>query len=207
MKLASAQAPMKQGAEAYYAHAGLAGGLAIGADFLGRYLPVQGMAIYSDEFVFVEVAVFGPSAKKVVFRDDQFALELNGARLLPQAPGMVTMENNFAEMRTEDQISLDDGTHKIQLGGAQQTPRFPGDDPAHTPQQLPRVDTNGSDGQVKKEQRDPNELVRQVQFASGERVLPQAGFFFYRWQGKVKKIKKLALRYEGGAGAASLRLR
>src|SRR3954453_23017587 len=85
---------LKENAARYFAHADLKAGAAIGADFLGRYLPVSGMTIYSDEYIFVEVAFFGTAGSRAEFNNDQFTLRVNGTTLMPQAPGAVTLNNN-----------------------------------------------------------------------------------------------------------------
>jgi hypothetical protein len=200
---------MKEGAEKYYAHASLDHGTAVGADLLGRYLPITGMTIYSDQYLFVEVAFFGPVSNKPDFKYEQFSLRVNGTALTRQAPGMVTLENHFPEMVERTQIVLDGGTGtgQIEVGGQERKPRFPGDDPGHTPAQIPKVPTDGSNGQVQPNPQDPGDAVKASELLTGPHPLPIGGYLFFHYEGKLKKIKHAELLYKGPLGSATLTLR
>jgi hypothetical protein len=208
--LALAQArdvPVKEAASKYYAHADLSEGAAMGADFLGRYLPVGGMTVYSDEFIFVEVAILGKSGKRVEIKNDQFSLRINGTALAPQAPGVITTFNNFPEMESRPDVVLGDGSGQIDIGGSGRKPRFPGDDPAHTPTPLPQAPADPAGGQVQRKPPNPDELVRGAELPTGSRSLPVAGYLFFHYEGKLKKIKHAELEYKGALGNATLTLR
>jgi hypothetical protein len=179
----------------------------VGADFLGRYLPVGGMTVYSDEFIFVEVAIFGKTGKQVELKNDQFSLRVNGTALAPQAPGVVTTFNNFPEMVSRPEVVFGDGSGQIEIGGSGRKPRFPGDDPAHTPTPLPRAPADPAGGQVQRKAPNPDELVRAAELPTGSRSLPVAGYLFFHYEGKLKKIKRAELDYKGALGNATLTLR
>lgn len=200
---------VKQNAGQYFVHAALNQGYAIGADFLGKYLPVPGATVYSDEYIFVEVALFGPPGRKIEVRPGQFALKLNGHDLKPQPPGMVSLGDNFPEMVARPQIILDGGAGdaEVQVGGTQQKPRFPGDDPAHTPRRIPQASTDPSQGQAPKSHKTPDEIVKASELPEGSHALPLAGYLFFVFEGKLKKIKHAELEYNGPLGNANLTLR
>lgn len=201
---------VKENAGRYFAHADLKSGAAIGADFLGRYLPVSGMTIYSDEYIFVEVAFFGAAGSRTEFSNSQFTLRVNGTTLMPQAPGLVTLNNNFPVMESKPQIVFDagDGNGQVEIGGAQRKQRFPGDDPEHTPAPpVPQAPTDISGGQVPPKQQNPDELVRAAELPAGSHALPTAGYLFFHFEGKLKKIKHAELDYKGPLGSATLTLR
>lgn len=204
----SREIPLKEGSTQYLAHADLAQHVSIGADFLGRYLPVPGTTVYSDEYLFVEVAFFGAKGITAEFKPDQFWLVVNGASLTPQPPGAVTLWNGALEMSPRPQVvggKVDDGT--IEIGGPSRTPRFPGDDPAHTPRDpVPQVPVDPSNGQVKKTQT-PDEAVRSSELPQGAHALPVGGYLFFAYEGKLKKIKHAELHYKGPLGEATLKLR
>ena len=199
----------KESAGKYYAHAGLDQGGSIGADFLGKYMAVRGFSIYSDEYVFVEVALYAPAGRRLEVSNDQFTLRINGRALTPQPPGAVTLEGNFPEMTSRPQVVLNGGTEsgQIEIGGPEHKPRFPGDDPAHPPSHKPRVSTDPSGGQVEQKHQSPDEMVRSAELPTGSRVLPISGYLFFNYEGKLKKIKHAQLEYHGPLGSAELTLR
>jgi hypothetical protein len=209
LPVSSREIPLKENAGRYYAHTVLQGGIAVGADFLGKYLPVAGMTVYSDEYIFVEVAFFGPASRRADFQTGQFTLRLNGTELTPQPPGMITLANNFPEMEARPEVVLDGGAGngQIEIGGRDGKPRFPGDDPAHTPTTRPQAPTDSSNGQVQPNQTKPDDLVKAAEFPTGAHALPVGGYLFFHYEGKLKKIKHAELSYQGPLGSATLSLR
>jgi hypothetical protein len=168
------------------------------------------MTIYSDEYIFIEVAFFGAAGSRAEFNNDQFTLRVNGNTLMPQAPGLVTLNNNFPVMESKPQIVFDggDGNGQVEIGGSQRKPRFPGDDPAHTPNPpVTQAPADISGGQVPRKQQNPDELVRAAELPSGPHALPAAGYLFFHFEGKLKKIKRAELEYKGPLGTATLTLR
>jgi hypothetical protein len=200
---------LKEGATKYYAHGNLDRGISIGADFLGRYLPVPGMTIYSDEYIFVEVALFGPAGARAELKNSEFTLRINGTTLTPQSPGLVTLQNNFPEMQARPQViaGAEAGSGQIEIGGRDRKPRFPGDDSAHTPGTIPQAPTDPAGGNVPQKPRDPEELVRASELPMGSHALPEAGYLFFYFEGKLKKIKHSDLEYKGALGSVTLTLR
>lgn len=199
----------KENASQYYAHGQLSQGESIGADFLGKYLPIAGGAVYSDEYVFVEVALFGPAGATPKIEWSQFKLKVNGDTLAAQPPGMVTLEGDFPEMVARPQVILNGGNEngEIEVGGTERKPRFPGDDSAHTPKPVPRASTDASDGQVARKPPDPATAVQSSVLPEGIRTLPVSGYLCFVFEGKLKKIKHAELEYAGPLGKASLVLR
>jgi hypothetical protein len=191
--------PLKEGSSQYLAHADLAQHVSVGADFLGRYLPVAGTTIYSDEYLFVEVAFFGARGTSTEFKPAQFSLTINGTTLTPQPPGMVTLWNGALEMNPRPQVVAGGGPGNggsIEIG-----------DPAHTPTNpVPQVPVDPSGGQVKKTQT-PDEAVRAAELPQGTHVFPLGGYLFFAFEGKLKKIKHAELHYKGPLGEATLTLR
>jgi hypothetical protein len=199
----------KENASQYYAHGQLDKGDSIGADFLGKFLPIRSATIYSDEYIFVEVALFGTTHSKADIRSSQFTLEVNGRTLLPQPPGMVTAEGNFPEMIARPKVILDGGIGpgQVEAGDTENKQRFPGDDPAHTPNPVPQVSTDASGGQVERKPRDLTGAVNASVLPEGTQVLPVSGYLCFAYEGKLKKIKHAALEYKGPLGNVTLALR
>jgi hypothetical protein len=199
----------KESAAQYYAHAGLQQGASIGADFLGKYLPIPGNAVYSDDYVFVEVALFAPHGRRIEVKDEHFKLRVNGTSLNVQVPGMVTLTNGFPEMSTRPEVVLDAGAgdRNIEVGGPERKPRFPGDDPQYTAgRPLPRTSTDGKQEQPRPVQT-PVDAVNSSVLQEGEHALPASGYLCLGFEGKLKKIKHAELIYNGPLGSATLKLR
>ena len=199
----------KESAAQYYAHADLQQGASIGADFLGKYLPIPGNAVYSDEYVFIEVALFAPHGRHIEVKDEQFKLRVNGTNLNVQTPGMVTLTNGFPEMSTRPQVVLDGGAgdRTVEVGGPERKPRFPGDDPQHTAgRPLPRTSTDGQQEQPRPVQT-PADAVNSSVLQEGEHAMPVSGYLCFGFEGKLKKIKHAELIYNGPLGSATLKLR
>ena len=109
----------KQNASEYYAHADLHDGASVGADFLGKYMPIQGTTIYSDEYMFVEVALFPAPGHRVSVKEGEFKLKINGTELPVQPPGEVRSTQAVLEMVPRRELLLgsgpSDGT--LEIGG------------------------------------------------------------------------------------------
>lgn len=194
----SREIPLKAGPSEYLAHAELNSNFSIAADFLGKYLPVGGTTIYSDEYLFVEVAFFGARGAQAEIKPDQFSLSINGTLLTPKPPGAVTEWNGALEMNPRPQVvssSSESGTFEI--GKASRVPAAP------VPQ-----DSNGPvDSQGKKKSLTPDEAVKASELPQGVHALPAAGYLFFAFEGKLKKIKHAELLYKGPLGEATLKLR
>lgn len=200
------QIPVKEDAGKYLAHAELKQNASVAADFLGRYLPLGGATVYSDEYVFVEVAFFGPKGSRTELKPDQFSLTINGSTLTPQAPGNVTLWNGTLEMNPRPEVVTGRNDGAIEIGGSGRGPRFPGD-PSQTTSPVPQVPVDPSNGQVKPRTQSPDEAVRAAELAKGEQTFPAAGYLFFAYEGKLKKIKHAELHYKGPLGEATLTLR
>lgn len=204
---------VRAGASSYFGSAKLNAGAAMGADLIGRYIPTDAATIYSDEYIAVEVGVFAPQGTRVNLKDEQFQLVVNGHALTPQPPGVVTLVGNFPEMTARPQIVLDgsaDG-RTVEVGGAERKPRFPNDDPAHTPAapRVPPVSTDPSGGEVKPRSapKSLDDVVQAATLPEGDVATPVSGYLFFAYEGNIKKIKHAELTYSGPLGSASLKLR
>jgi hypothetical protein len=201
----------KQNASQYYAHADLHDGTSIGADFLGKYMPIQGTTIYSDEYVFVEVALMAPAGHRVQVKDGDFKLKINGTELAVQPPGAVTSTQGFLEMVPRPELVLDghpaDGT--LEIGGRNREPG-PSKHPEQADGSAPPADqASGVDGRQGEAEptKDPSAAVKSAVLHPGEYSLPVSGYLCFSFEGKVKKIKHAELVYSGPLGSATLKLK
>jgi hypothetical protein len=165
-----------------------AGALTIAAEFVGHSVPTPETIYSSEDYVVVEVGLFGPAAAKVSLGD--FSLRINGnKKVLSAQPYELTFkslkdpewEPPQAE-KSKSSLSTGGG------GGGDSTPPAP----VHMPIELRRP----------MEQR-----VQRAAMLEGERPLPRAGLVFFEYRGKVKGIRSIELIYSGAAGNATLELK
>ena len=140
----------------------------------------------------------------------QFGLRINGSKsvLRPDSPGFVAASIKYADWERyrgfEATAGL--GNAGVILGRPTPAERFPGDrrpTEGRTPNPVPPVQ---SPMETKKEQAPVEDLVKAAALPEGELVLPVSGCLYFQYKGKLKKIKKLELVYEGPLGEASVRI-
>ncbi len=173
----------------YQAH-GQAGTMTIGAEFMGHSVPTPQAIFSSEEFVSVEVGLYGPADARTKLSLEDFSLRVNGkkAPLTNQPFGMV-----MRSLKDPEWVPPDPPQSKskggINTGGGGQN-----DPPPVTPHMpMPLVHVM-------------QQRVQKAALPEGDRALPQAGLIFFRYGGKTDKIDSLELIYDGPAGKATLPL-
>lgn len=186
-----AQVLPPRAAPADYQAQGKAGTLGIGAEFKGHSVPLETGTLKSEEYVIVEVGLFGGTDGRAKISTEDFSLRVNGKKTaLPSQPyGLVVKSLKDPEWEPPASAKNKPKTSMGSSGGGQ-------GEPADAPP--PKM---------------PFEMVRamqlRVQKASlpeGDRTLPVAGFVYFPYRGKAEGIKSLELIYEGAAGQATLTL-
>jgi hypothetical protein len=165
--------------------------MTIGAEFKGHIVPtLEGNPLTTQEYVVVEVGLFGPAGSKTNLSVTDFALRVDWQKTpLPCQPyGMVT-----ASLKDPEWIPPEQEKDKSSAASE--------DEDRYSAQKKPE------------EVKIPLELVRtmaqrvqKVALPLGERQLPQAGIIFFRYRGNTSKIESLELIYNGPSGPASLKL-
>jgi hypothetical protein len=170
------------------------GKVTIAAEFTGHAIPNAQEALTSEEYVAVEVGIFGPAGERLTIAASEFSLRINGSKSpLPSQPwGLVAKSIKDPEWTPPETPEAE--KPKSAVGSALRGGQ-PSDDVPPRP--------------VKP----PIELIRNWQqrlkkaaLNEGDRVLPQAGLIFFPFTGKAEKIKSIDLIYEGPAGKATLKL-
>jgi hypothetical protein len=189
---------------AYTAHAQF-GSLAVAADLLGHFVPLENVTLETKGYLAVEVAFFAPAGTKIPIKTDQFVLKVNGRRLLPQPPKAVTLGYYFPDMReTHPRVEGSAGDVNVAVGGQGPEPKFPGDaNPANRPPPPARDDTSLDTGQ----RLDAADAITRAALPEGSHAAPVSGYLFYAFDGKLKHVKHAELEYSSPAGTASLVLR
>ncbi len=173
-----------------YLSQGSAGKVSVGAEFKGHIIPTPEGNLSSEDYVTVEVALYGPSGATLKLSAADFSLKINGKSPLPAQPyGLLTKSLRDPEL---EPLSKDKDKPKSSIGtGGQQN----AGDPPPLPAKIP-VET----------QRAWTQRVQKASLPEGDRPLPVAGFLYFQHRGKSESVKSLELLYNGPAGKTSIAL-
>ena len=175
---------------AEYPSQGHAGKITIGADFVGHNAPTPDATYTTEDYVAVEVGLFGPAGEKLNLSYGDFSIRVNSKKTTtPREPYELVFKNLKdpeweppTEQKSKTSIGSSSGGTKGDNGPVV---------PPKMPLELRRV----------MEQR-----VQKASLAEGERPLPQAGLLFFQYRGKITSIRSIELIYEGPAGKATIEL-
>ena len=168
------------------------GKFTIAADFTSHSVPTSMGPLTTEDFVVVEVAVFGPPDAKLKLSADDFSLRINGAK----KPLPIThFEMVFRSLKDPEYIPPEPPPEKgsktgINAGGKG---GGAGGDGPPAPAKIPVP-----------VMRAMAQRVQKSALPEGDRALPQAGLIFFGYRPKTKSIQSLELLYEGPAGKATL---
>jgi len=167
-----------------------AGKVTVAAEFTGHSVPTADGTYTTEDYVVVEVGVFGPSEARAKLSIGDFSLRINGRKMpSPSQP----YELAFKSLKDPEwePPSKSESKSKTSLGGG-------GDDAGAPPPLPPKMPI---------ELRRAMELrVKRAAMPEGDRVLPQAGLLFFEYRGKTQNIRSIELIYSGPAGNATLPL-
>jgi hypothetical protein len=176
----------------YQAHA-QAGLVTVAAEFTRHSVATLQATLSTEDYVVVEVGLFGPPETRVKLSHEDFSLRINGKRfpLHAQPYGLVLSSLKDPEWQPPVTEGSKSKTGISTDGGGQN-----GGEPPPTPPKM------------------PFELVRVMQqrvqkavLPEGDRLLPVAGLIFFEYRGKPTSIRSIDLTYDGPAGKAVLALR
>ncbi len=172
-----------------YQSRGKAGNVTIAAEFKGHAIPTEEATLKSEEYIVVEVGLYGPAGERLTISFDNFSLRLNGKKdVLPSVPfGLVLATVKDPEW----QPPKSESKPKTSFGGSGQ----PGES---EPYREPKVPLEL--------QRAMGKRVQKATLAEGDRALPQAGLLYFQYRGKTQKIHSVELIYSGPAGQATIPL-
>ena len=204
---ASALEPLASADEYLYTCA--LGDATVGVSYHARSLPTpRGGFILPMALVF-ELGVFPQAEKWVRFAENQFSLaweKSSGPRPSMSAAMLAAWLRHpdwvyHSQPRLEasaGSVGRDGGFDGVTIGGPPGNPRFPGDNRA--PQRLPGpVEQPSPSRQDTGLGPEPPELVTTFALAATESNTPFAGYIFFEYDGKLKKLAGLTLsqRHEG----------
>jgi len=168
------------------------GQITIGAEFAGHSVPTGEQTLTSEDFVVVEVGLYGPAGAHQQISLDDFSLRINGKKnVLHSLPyGRVLSSLKDPEWVPPESESGSKSKTSLGTGG---NDRDAGSPPPviHVPFPL---------------QRNMAVHTQKASLPLGDRPLPQAGLLFFQYRGKTDNLDAVELMYEGPAGKATLSL-
>ena len=171
------------------------GHVIIGAEFTGHGIPNAQQPLNSEDYVAVEVGLFGAADSRLMIGPTDFSLRINGKKdLLPSQPwGLVAKGVKDLEWVSPDAVPGEAKSKGSVNGGG-----GGGQGGSTLPPPPPKVPIDVLRGW--------QSAVKNAALTQGDRALPQAGLIYFPYRGKVTSIRSLELIYEGPAGTASLTL-
>ncbi len=178
--------PPRSGPSDYPAQAKV-GQVTIAAEFAEHGIPTPEGVLSSDNFLVVEVAMFGPQGTRLPVSFSDFSLRINGKKNPVQAE---PFERAGASAKDPEWTPPEkpEKSSSTSIGGGRNDSSAP---PPGPPAELRRAWAK---------------RVMQVAWAEGERPLPRAGLLYFPYGGKGKGIYSVELIYSGAAGKATLKL-
>jgi hypothetical protein len=174
----------------YQGHA-QAGTVAIGAEFMEHAIPTPEQTLSTDDYVVVEVGLFGPPGARTTLSRDNFSLRVNGKKTpLPCEPYELVFESLKDPEWAPPAPPESKSKGGISAGGGGQGDNSP-PPPVHMPFELRRA---------------MQQHVQRAAMLEGDRALPQAGLLFFHYRGKRDGMRSVELIYTGPAGAATVPL-
>ncbi|HME07974.1 MAG TPA: hypothetical protein VKG25_13040 [Bryobacteraceae bacterium] len=189
----SAQGIPPRASASDYLTQGKAGDVTIAAEFLGHSIPTSTNILASDEYVAVEIGLYGATdSSRLKISHEDFSLRINGKKNpVPADP----YELVYKSLRDPDleptAAEQKEKTSSLSTGGKNASEANPPPPKFHIPMDVLRA----------MEQR-----VQKASLPELERPLPVAGLIFFVYRGKAQSIHSVELIYSGPAGKATLEL-
>lgn len=170
-----------------------AGNITIGAEFDAHSLPSPDALLSTEDFVVVEVGIYGPPGTKLNLSPTQFSLRINGKKTPTPSSQYELVWKSLKDPTWEPPELANKGDDKskggLTSGNSTKDITQPTLPPIiHVPIEL---------------QRSWNKRAEKAALPEGDRPLPEAGFLYFRHDGKAKSVELL---YDGPAGKAKLTL-
>ena len=174
-----------------YQYQAQAGTLTLAGEFTGHSLPTVEGPLTTEDYVAVEIALFGPAGAQMKIAATDFSLRLNARRPLPAQPyGLILSSLKDPEWVPPEKPAA---KSKSSIGAGGQGQGEPSGPPEPVKIPVPV-------------QRAMAQRVQKALLPEGDRALPQAGLIFFQYRGNDKNLQSIELLYEGPAGKATLKL-
>jgi hypothetical protein len=166
------------------------GTVTIGAEFMGHGVPTPDAVYSTEDYVVVEVGLFGPAGARLKLNASDFSLRIGKKKTpLQTEPSEVVLKS----LKDPNWIPPEEPEASKSKSGIGTNPSQDNTPPPppKMPMELRHV---------------MNQHVQKAVLLEGDRLLPQAGLLFFSFHGKPENIKSLELAYAGAAGSATLNL-
>jgi len=168
-----------------------AGEVTIAAEFTGHGINTPQGALTTEDYVVVELGLFGAPGSRVKLSAEDFTLRINGKKNPQSAEPFGVIRASLKDPEWEPPIN-NKSKSKTSMGGDEGGNKG---DPPPEPPKMPFA-----------ERRVMEQRVLKMTLPEGDRATPVAGLIFFSYRGKVQSIKSLELLYNGPAGKATLNL-
>ena len=174
----------------YQAH-GQAGAITVAAEFTGHSVPTPEAVLSTDDYVVVEVGLFGPPEARLNLSFEDYSLRINGKKMPAPAQPYGRVFPSLKDPEWEPPGPAESKSKTSFGGGGGTNANDPPPAPVHMPIELRRA---------------MQERVQKASLPEGERPLPEAGLIYFPYGGKIQSIRSIELVYSGAAGKATLAL-
>jgi hypothetical protein len=176
----------------YQAHA-QAGSVTIAAEFKGHSVPTPEATFSTEDYIVVELGLFGAPDTRMKIAAEDFSLRINGKKAaLPSQPfGRMVMSAKDPEWVPPEPAGEKKSKTGLNSGGG-------GGADANLPPAPVKVPIAV--------QRAMEQRIQKATLPEGDRALPQAGLLYFQYRGKTRGIQSIELIYSGSAGKATLAL-
>ena len=166
-----------------------AGNITIGAEFMAHGVPTPQAVFSSEDYVVVEIGIFGPPASRAKISSSDFSLRINGKK---QSTPSQSVEAVFRSLKDPEwEPPKTEAKSKTSFGGGGGGADNSPPPVVHMPMDLRHA---------------MEQKTLKAALPEGDRALPQAGLLFFQYRGKPDSIHSLDLIYSGAAGNATLAL-
>ena len=160
----------------------------------------------------IEVALFGPAAARKAdplrISSNQWTLVINKAKLplLADTPAMVATSIKYPDSEGPQFTATGSINDAGVIAGAPSRRYPPEVNPRRTPPGQPRAPQPEDRSGLRRSAESLDEQIRNASLIEGETGLPTAGLLFFRYPGKLTKIKSLELVYQPRPEATAVRI-
>jgi len=168
-----------------------AGSVTIAAEFKGHSIPTAQGPLTSEDYVAIEVGLFGAPGARLTLSPDDFSVVINRKKSPLPAQPFVLVAGSLKDPEWEPPESAESKKSKTKLGGI-------GQGESSGPPETPKIPIEVRRAMAQR--------VRKTILPEGDRPLPQAGLIFFQYRGKAENIRSLELVYSGPAGKTALKL-
>jgi hypothetical protein len=167
-----------------------AGAVTIAAEFTGHSVATSDAALTAEDYVTVELGLYGRPDARLKLSIGDFSLRINGRKQLYSAEPYGAI---FHSLKDPSWVppTPPESHSKTSLGGSGGAPDAGPPPPVHIP-----IDV----------ERRMEQNVQKAALPEGDRALPVAGVIFFPYRGKESGIHSVELIYTGPAGKATVAL-